>query len=443
MFFFCVCCCQVEAAEAFTAGFSVFFPSNLARVRLLQDIIKTISTTTSPFLPQDTPENIDNKENRRRSKKPFRRPHSAPTKSKSRFVQVAVEGLSRENYAAALVAWALRSDKSTVDKRDIGTGAGITTDAFGTEELDTAMKSLLFYCADDLNDILWGLASASDNVKRSCGQGNGDTKGGGREENGFGCPHSRLLLALQVHVTAYCGNADANEAHTSAARELSLAHASRLLHESVKVFTALAGDKDPTGGGVCDHRDSHAEVDAVRKSFVALLPLLCTSVAAVPAEWKGCVSQASALLPIVIPLIGAVDRFNRFVCAAASNKSGNTPPSSSPSSPSLSPSRSNTPTSTCWLNGLEEALAMLASDLACGLMDMKHTPNPEGLHFQQPLGAERPENEKQGKDIVDLLLTSSPFLAHDRENFDWSSTEGNSPQLDCPDFPQALEVRSC
>lgn len=428
-----MCCCQVEAAEAFTAGFSVFFPSNLARVRLLQDIIKTISTTTAPFLPQDTPENIDNKENRRRSKKTFRRPQSAPTKSKSSFVRVAVEGLSRENYAATLVAWAFRSDKSTVDKREIGTGAGVTTDAFGTEELDTAMKSLLSYCADDLNDRLWGL-------ERSCGQGNGDTKGGGREENGFGCPHSRLLLALQVHVTAYCGNADANAAHINAARELSLAHASRLLQESVKIFSALAGDKDQTGGGACGHRDSHAEVDAVGKSFVALLHLLCASVAAAPAEWKGCVSQASALLPIVIPLIGAVDRFNRSVCAAASNKSDNTLPSSL-SSPSSS-SRSNTPTSICWLNGLEEALAMLASDLACGLMDMGHTPSPEGLHFQRSLGAERPENEKQGKDIVDLLLTSSPFLAHDRENFDWSSTEDDSPQLDCPDFPQALEVSS-
>lgn len=411
----------------------MFFPSNLARIRLLQDIVKTISTETGPSLPQDTPENIENKEIHQLFKKKFRRPHSAP-KSKSSFVQVSVEGLSRENYAAALVAWAFRSEKSTADKREIETGGETTIDTFGTEELDTAMQSLLFYCANNLNERLWGLPDAPDNVERSCGQGNGDTNGGGREKSGSGCPHSRLLLALQVHVAAFCSNTDANEAHASAARELSLAHASRLLQESGKVFMALAGDRDQVGGGACDHRNSHADVDAVRKSFVALLPLLCASVATLPTEWKKCVSQASALLPIVIPLLGAVDRFNRSVCASAFPKNDNTPPSSS---------QSHVLTSTCWLNGLEEALAMLASDLACGLMDMKQAPTPAGLNFQQPFGAERAANEKPGKDIIDLFLASSPFLAHDREHFDWSSIESHSPQLHSPDFPQALEVWSC
>lgn len=411
----------------------MFFPSNLARVQLLQDIVKIISTETAPLLPQNTPGNTENKENRRRLKKKVWRPHSA-IKPMSSFVQVSMEGLSRENYAAALVAWAFRREKSTADKQEIGTGGETTTDAFGTEELDAAMQSLLSYCAEYLNDRLWGREGTLVNVEGSCGQGNGDTNGGRGGRNGSGCPHSRLLLALQVHVAAYCGNTDANEAHTSAARELSLTHASRLLQESSKVFTALAGDRDQMGGGACGHRDSHADVDAVRNSFVALLPQLCASIAAVPAEWKGYVSQASALLPIVIPLLGAVDSFNRSVCAVALPKNDNTPSSSS---------RSHIPTSTCWLNGLEEALAMLASDLACGLMDMNHAPNPVGLNSQQTLRAERAENGKQGKDIVDLLLTSSPFLAHDRENFDWSSIEGHSPQLNSPDFPQALEVWSC
>lgn len=332
-------------------------------------------------------------------------------------MRLAVKALARDEYAAGLVLGAFNHGGSRGDKQDDHeSGSEESNQAFDAAELEAAMDSLLLHCVGDLHKRLW--------EEDVCELGGASGSCSGQEE--APCPYSRLLLVLQQHVVTYWGNADGNAAKKDSARELSLAHAVRLLEQSLEIFTRLLTEGDQPRGGALDNRRTrigNALVDRLRNSFVSLVPVLCGSVVAVPTEGGGFLSLAARLLPLLVPLLRAVDRFDsprsaKGVC----------------SSPG-------------WLAELEEALAMLSSDLACGLIDM------EGLRIHHRLGFSTQESGSgsghnrsgdRSEGIVKLLLTSSPFLACGHESFDWSGLENEeASQPDSSYFSHALEVTWC
>lgn len=439
---------QVEAAEALSVGFSVFYPSSLARVRLLQDIVN-ITTKRCSVPATNTQEHGGNKENCRRSHAKSQRPRLT-SKVDSILMQVAVEGLCRECYAADLVAEAL-SGKAMADKIDhnqpmketleVGTGAWKTDDNFKASDLDAAMISLLLFCVNDLKERLWGTKGTLQSLKGPCVQPDSVAKRRALKAETAKCPHSRLLLVLQAHVVAASGDGDGDAARASAARELSLGHATRLLKESLEIFTKMLDEINRTGSGARGsghYNKTYPYMNAVKNSFVALVPLLCGSLASLPMVAEGRVHRAAALLPLVIPLLGAVDCFNRL----------NTSGTAAPSHDSLLPPTSwrNGPTSKRWMTGLEETLAMLSADLACGLivMDAITSPRLASFHFQDSCGDNDSDGNRKydrNEDMVDVLLSCSPFLAHGRAMLDRPSLEDdNFSQPNTPDLAAALEV---
>lgn len=415
-------------------------------MRLLKDVVATITTMGSDS-PEHTRHHVDDKEKRRRSHAKSQQRVRLGSKPSSLLMQLAVEALARQNYAAGLVRGAFHRTGSGGDRQDGNeTLSRDASETFDVTELDAVMQSLLSCCARDLQRKLWGgeVASkslASSSLERSCNQRG--RKDDSRFENteAARCPYSRLLLVLQEHVVACWSNTDGDATKKNDARELSLAHASRLLERSLEVFTRLLAERDQHGSSAGENRhngNGHPQVDAVTNSFVSLVPVLCTSVAALPTEDEGFLSRAAGLLPLIVPLMKVVDRFNR---SGTSTSNTAAPVHEAQSPPG-------------WITELEEALAMLSSDLVCGLIDMKATKVRQ--HVEIPPqeiggggdgsgdgdgGGDRNRREAKAEDIVELLLASSPFLAFGRESFDWSALEDRGPsQLDSPDCVRALEV---
>lgn len=410
-------------------------------MRLLKDIVAMITTTGSDS-PEHTQDHVDDQEKRRRSYVKSQRQDHLGSKPSSLLVQLAVEALARQNYAAGLVLGAFNHKASgRENKVDHGTVSGDVDETFDIAGLDSVMQSLLSCCANDLERKLWGgevtsMSLAASSLERSCNQG------GRNNDNRFAqtkiakCSYSRLLLVLQEHVVACWKNAEGDAIRKNDARELSLAHASRLLEQSLKAFTRLVAERDQNGGGASENHhngNGQSQFDALANSFLSLVPVLCTSVAALPTEGEGFLSRAAGLLPLVIPLMRAVNRFDRPNMIASEAPAQDEHSHSSPG----------------WLTELEEALATLSSDLVCGLMDMKTTkvrqqpeePPPQEINGGGGTGGGRNRTEEKAEDIVELLLASSPFLAFDRESFDWSALqERDSSQLDSPDCVRALEV---
>lgn len=406
---------QAEAAETFRVGLRVFFPSTRARAQLLRDVVTTI-TMAGSLSPKHT-QHTNDKETRRRhhtksQTKPQRWALSA-FKSNS-MVRLAVEALARDDCAAGLVLRAFNHGMSGRDTEgDHETRSGQTDKPFDAAELGAVMESLLSHCVGNLHDRLW-----QDSVG-DLGGTNGSCSGQADEP----CPYYRLLLVLQEHVVTYWGNTDGDAAKRTSARDLSLAHAVRLLEQSLKVFTRLLAEGDQPGGdarGDLCAENGYALVDVLKNSFVSLIPVLCGSVAAASAGGGHFLALTATLLPLTTLLLRVVDRFHSpRASKGASSSSG-------------------------WLAELEEALAMLSSDLACNLIDMK------GLRIQphvevspQETGSGSARNQRDGwsEGIVELLLTSSPFLACGHESFDWSGLDDeDASQPDSSDFAHALEV---
>eukprot|EP00752_Nemacystus_decipiens_P011018 g9791.t1 len=406
---------QAEAADTFRVGFSVFFPSTRARARLLRDIMKKIATAGSPS-PKYAQHNND-KEIRRRSHGKSQtklRQRVLPALKTNSIVHLAVEALARDDYAAGLVLGAFSQNGPGGDKQEDHESMSEESDqVIDAGELDAAMESLLLHCVDDLHTRLWpeDVCDLGGATRTCCGQ----------EE--APCPYSRLLLVLQEHAVTYWGNMDGAAVKQDSARELSLAHAVRLLEQSLKIFTRLLAEGDQPGGGARANRytvNGHDVLEKLKNSFVSLVPVLCGSVVAVSAEGGCFLSLAARLLPLVVPLLRAVDRFG-----------SPRPPEGACPSPG-------------WLAELEQAIAMLSADLTCGLIDMKGLRirhDPEFSAQEAGRGGAPSQRGNQIEVLVELLLTSSPFLACGPESFDWSGLEDeDAVKPDGSYFSQMLEV---
>lgn len=407
---------QAEAAETFRVGFSVFFPSTRARVRLLRDIVTTITMAGSPS-PKHA-QHADDKETRRRSQSKSQtkslQQWVRPALKSNSMMRLAVEALARDEYATGLVLGAFNYKGSAGDPQDDDeTRSGESGKAFDAAELNAVMESLLLHCVGDLHKRL-GEKNVYD-LGGASGSNSGQTEAP--------CPCSRLLLVLQEHVMTFWGNTDGDATMKDSARDLALVHAARLLEQSLKIFTRLLAEGDQPGGGARDNRNTgngHLLIETLRNSFVSLVPVLCGSVVAIPAE-GGCFLKLTArLLPLIVPLLRAVDRFD---------------------SPRIPKGACSSPG---WLAELEEALAMLSSDIACGLIDMKGLKVRHHVGISpQDTGSGRARNRRgdRSEGIIELLLTSSPFLACGHESFDWSGLEDeDASQPDSSDFAHALEV---
>ncbi|CAM9328498.1 unnamed protein product, partial [Scytosiphon promiscuus] len=423
---------KMEAAEAFRVGFGLFFPSNLARVRLLLEIAKATKTTDSLPLELKGEDLHDTEELRQCDEHIHTRALHVP-KGSSLMVRLEVEGLARKDYAAALVHEAF-NDIGSAGKagEEDGTEEGEPRDEIGeaceifdATKLDAVMQSLLSCCADNLHARLWGGTSASTNAA-TCRKVRPRFAIPLREEHAAGCPHSSLLLVLQEHVVACWGNTDGSDDRKAAARGLTLAHTLRLLGESLRVFTRLLEDGEQRVGYKYTQEN-------LTTSFMSLLPVLCVSWVALPSEEEGFLWRAAALLPVVVPLTKAVDIYNRHRAPAVE---------------AVPDVRDNLASS--WLIDFEEAVAMLCSDLICGVIDgkpskvphlVKLSSNKNGGDDSLGGGTRNRSGQRDEDDIAELLIASSPFCSFGHEGFDWSGIEdAGASKPDRHDFSHALKV---
>lgn len=421
---------QAEAAETFRVGFSVFYPCNKARVQLLRDIVGGITSSESSSLSA-LPHAQDNVGIRR--KRPGCEPDSCQFRLTTRLnpllLKASVEGLTRDNYAAAMIAEALDAEsvflkrgcriRSDCDSFERCPGSWTAGGAFNAAELDDTMQSLLVHCTNDLTGQLCGMDTGVWIPDDSCLQ-RGETAGKNVKNAKMGrYSHVQLLLALQTHVIGCWGDPESTSFHPETAGELAVTHATRLLEASLEVFTALFGEenvRDP-GFSALDH-------EAVRCSFLSMVPLLCVSIVALPVRREGVASLATALLPALLPMIRVVDRFNRLQETVESNNDGLLRP----------PSAENGPGFAFWMRGFEEALAMLSAELACGLIE-NGAINPHASVVQPPcavsegrrdgegIGIGHDETDERAQYVVELMLISSPFLEYGRECFNRPSGE--------------------
>ncbi|CAM9356733.1 unnamed protein product [Ectocarpus sp. 12 AP-2014] len=421
---------QVEAAEAFRIGFSVFFRSNLARVKLLQDVVIALKTA-GPVSLEQTQRPLDDKGKDMQSPARLQQRVCRAPRSNTLLRRLAVEGLARDNYASAIVSGTFNRQRSEDNEQeDSGTAIGEAAENFDATKLDAVMQSVLSYCADDLQKRLWGGSVASEKadfeyLERPHYQSRTDNERRFVSSEIVRCPYSRLLLVLQEHVIAYWGDADVGVERRAAARGLSLTHASRLLEESQHIFSRLLMEWDQTTRSAHGSRSD----DVLKNSFVELLPALCISITSLPTEGEDCLARAAALLPLVLPLMGAVDRFNglRISTEGAATPVGDEPSQSD------------------WSTQLEEALARLSSDLVCSLIDMNSIKTRQPIirrSHETGCDRERDWGEEDSEELVEMLLASSPFLAFGRETFGWSDqhTKDGPSRLDSPVFSQALKV---
>lgn len=398
-------------------------------MQLLQDVVITLKTA-GPVSPEHTQRPLDDKGKHRQSPARLQQRVCRAPRSNTLLIRLAVEGLARDNYVSAIVSGAFNHQRSVDNEQeDNGTAIGEAAENFDATKLDAVMQSVLSYCADDLRKRLWGGSVVSEkavfeNLERPRHQSRTDN------ERRFGssevrCPYSRLLLVLQEHVIAYWGDADVGVERRAAARGLSLTHASRLLEESQHIFSRLLTEWDQTTGGAHGSRSE----GVLNNSFVALVPALCISITSLPTEGEDCLTRAAALLPLVLPLMGAVDRFNGL---RISTEGAATPVWDKPS-----PSD--------WSAQLEEVLAQLSSDLVCSLIDMNLIKTRQPIirrSHETGCNRERDWGKEDSEELVEMLLASSPFLAFGRETFGWSDqhTKDGPSQLDSPVFSQALQV---
>ena len=337
-----------------------------------------------------------------------------PSQQSNRMMRLAVEALARDEYAAGLVLGAFHHRGPGGEVQDDGETTCEEADRpLDAAELDAVMDSLLMQCVGHLRKRLWG------GNEFDLGGPNGSCSGQAEAP----CPFSRLLLALQDHVVTYWGNSDGDAAKRDSARDLSLAHAVRLLQQSLEIFARLLAERDQPDGGPCDNRhtgNGHLLAETLKNSFVSLVPALCGSLTVVLAEGGGFLTLAARLLPLIVPLLRVVDRFGR---SRASERASPSPG---------------------WLAELEEALALLSSDLACGLIDMKGLRTRHRVELSpQETGSGSVQNQRgdRRENVVKLLLTSSPFLAGGHESFDWSGLEDEDGlRPDSSDLAHALEV---
>lgn len=451
---------QAEAAEAFRVGFSIFYPCNAARIRLLRDMVGSISCTGSrtPCTPWKAQDDKDSEKICPRGD-PDRNRSRLTRKSNRVLVQVASEGLARDTYAAAVVADALRADSEMwkrVDRKRAegssrdGAAAECTTERlFDATELESAMRSLLVYCVSDLiGQLVKSDKSAPRPEMTPCSESGGNAEEDANSGTMVGCPYVHLLLALQAHVIGSCSvAADRTSVCVETGRELAVAHAVRVLEASLEIFTRLVGTGQAKDGGTSDENSytiDSTNHNAMRHSFIALVPLLCTSLIALPIPTRARMSVVAALLPSLLPLVGVVDRFNRFQEAKAEGSLGS------------SSSRDVTEI-TRWEIGLEEALATLTADLVCSLTEegaitSSATRAPSSCRVSEKRRCER-DFDKYGdnadydlaedgnRDTTELLLLSSPFLEPGRECFDWPSGDvGSTSSQDDTNFADARKV---
>lgn len=399
-------------------------------MQLLQDVVTALKMT-GPVSPEYIQRPLDDKGKDRQTPLGLQQRVCRAPRSNTLLIRLAVEGLARDNYASAIVSGAFNHKRSVDNEQeDHGTAIGEVAENFDAAKLDAVMKSVLSYCADDLQKRLWGVSAASENavfenLARPCRQSRTDNEHRFGSSVAVRCPYSRLLLVLQEHVIAYWGDADVGVERRAAARGLSLTHASHLLEESQHIFSRMLTERGQTTGGATGSRSD----GVLKNSFVALVPALCISITSLPAEGEDCLTRAATLLPLVLPLMGAVDRFNglRMSTEGAAAPVGDEP---SPSD---------------WSAQLEEALAQLSSDLVCSLIDMNSVkmrqPMMRGSH-ETGCDPERDWGDEDSEELVEMLLASSPFMAFGCESFGWSdqNTKDDSSQLESPDFSQALQV---
>lgn len=402
-------------------------------MRLLLDVATT-TTTTGSVPPERTGEDLRDEQNPKRYHEQLHRRVPSTPRASSLMMRLAVEGLARNGYAGAIVHGAFNQEACAyITGEDNGAGKGgakneiqEANERFDATKLDAVMQSLLSYCADNLHARLWGGRCTSTKAA-SREQEKGRHGSPCREEEAAGCPYSSLLLALQEDVVACWSKMNGSNDRKTAARGLTLAHTLRLLEESLQVFTRLLSDRDQHVG------DKRPQAD-LTNAFMSLVPVLCDSWVALPAEGESFLWRAAALLPSVVPLIRAVDLFCRprasTVMDAAAVRDAHV--------------------TARWLVNFEESLAMLCSDLVCGVVDAESTNLPQRV---DPIsrenggdgcvdsGTRHRRGERVEEDVVELLMVSSPFLSCGRASFDWSGLEDEcSSQPENHEFSHALEV---
>lgn len=343
------------------------------------------------------------------------------------LVRVAMECLSRETYTANLVLDALKGKINTAED-----GHDESCDRLSALELDAIMRMLLLGCTEDLKRQLADSNTIKSAEVSPCHQEdiwNISYPTGEGIQGSAKCPQVHLLLVLQTHLVAIWGDGEGNDACVSAARELSLAHAKRLLEESLVVFTGVLREKGSDEFEGAGATETRVNLQIVRASFLSLVPLLCGSLTALALKGTDRTTRAGSLLPSVVHLLKAVDNFNSR-CSLTSV-----------STPSMS--CSDSPTHKRWMIGLEEALAMFAADLVCGLTEPGVLGVLGAIQYGDVLVGGCKKNDADSKpnpDMIELLL-STPFMRHGRESFDWSYLEdGKSWQASIPAFASALEV---
>lgn len=350
---------------------------------------------------------------------------------KGLLTRLVMEGLGRKDIAGALVFSALDSVEGQPEDEGCPCATGTSaSDEFGASDLDNTMKTLLAHSVSDLEERLWGGAD-------------GPTPANPREpsrrvmprqasrapapEHGHAC--QRLLLVLQMHIASYWGDATNAPGGGKAARKICLAHAARLLEASLRVLSRiLDGGSEKSGDGATDTDQAHhvsepRRLDALRGSFLELLPLLSASLVALPEGTVSHVSLAAELLPLALPVARVLDRLilpRREAPQGGTDGASVHPPTEDSGASVLS-----------WLTGLEEALAMLLSDMACHLMEAEAWATPEarglgrqgradaGGHAEADGNVKRRDSEAgdHDGDVIDLMLASLPFLRHARECF--------------------------
>lgn len=439
---------QAEVAESFRVGFGLFYPCNKARVQLLRDIVDGIASSDSSSLCRRP--HIQDNGNIGRTLT-GREPDSDQFRLTARLnpilLKAAIEGLTRDNYAAAMVAEALDAEgvflkregrvRPECESLERWPGGWTAEGAFNAMELDGIMRSLLVHCTNDLTGRLCDSDTGVRIPANSCCRRGKTTGESVKNAKMATCSHVKLLLTLQTHVIGCWGDLESTILRPGTAGELAVAHAIRLFEANLEVFTRLFEEenvRDP-GPSALDH-------EAVRRSFLSMVPLLCVSITALPVPREGRASLAIALLPALLPMIGVVDRFNRLQETVEDNIDELLCPRSSESGSSFA----------CWMRGLEETLAVLSADLVCGLIEngaiKTHAPlvqlpcaASDGRRDGEGISTDHDRTDDRDERLVELMLTSSPFLEHGRECFNRPSGEfGPGSPLNSSAFGDARKV---
>lgn len=431
---------QAEAAQVFRTGFNLFYPSKAARISLLGDIVGFVSDSagSSARLHPDAGNSAHRAEisplSGRRCLKSLPRLNQL---SNSLQLQLAMEGLAREDIAATLVVSAIHTnakgreeDQNCDDSRAESVPTCTLVEKFDAQDLDEVMRMLLSQCVSDLDKHLWGVEDHSTpaegpNALSSRGASSNAT---GASESVPTCSRVRLLLVLQEHMMSCWSDYSDATGEKKSIRDLCLAHAVRLLDASREVYEKLL-ERGNARDSEVRHLLDHRQQNAVRKSFMVLIPILCASITSLPTGAIRRVSLVAELLPLVIPVTRAIERFNHLHAPVAKAVHDALLRTASINDGDPFPR---------WAMSLEAALGMLSSDLVCNLIEGRNIrfhgmPSGSASNFSPPRELERNEfgqpdgvsdavpieaeaNAQDG--LIELSFKFGPFLRHARESFE-------------------------